>query len=209
MNTKVERLTVVGAGLTGPLLAILLANRGFEVDLYDRRNPHEPGASALPRASVNLTLCCRGLEALERVGLSARVHEMAVPVHGRSFHDVGGRVRFQPYGNDGEALYSISRRDLSRLLLDAVAESPGVHLHFGEKCRYVDVGRGTLCFENVKSGVETNVQTQRILAADGASSIVRDALAASASLQLFSAIQQLWLSRFSRARNRRRTLGAA
>jgi kynurenine 3-monooxygenase len=39
MNTVTFRrkVCVVGAGLTGSLLTIILAKRGFEVDMYEKR----------------------------------------------------------------------------------------------------------------------------------------------------------------------------
>jgi kynurenine 3-monooxygenase len=37
MPTPGERITLIGAGLAGSLLAIYLARRGFRVDVYERR----------------------------------------------------------------------------------------------------------------------------------------------------------------------------
>ena len=32
-----EKITLIGAGLTGPLMATYLAKCGYEVDIYERR----------------------------------------------------------------------------------------------------------------------------------------------------------------------------
>ena len=66
--TSPDQLTLVGAGLAGSLLAILLARRGLQVDLYERRpDPRQvPGPDG---RSINLALSTRGLHALQQVGL--------------------------------------------------------------------------------------------------------------------------------------------
>ena len=66
-----ERINIVGAGLAGALLAVLLARRGFAVDLYDRR-PDPRGAESERGRSINLALAARGIVALERAGVKIR-----------------------------------------------------------------------------------------------------------------------------------------
>ena len=44
MKSSGDRLTLIGAGLNGSLLAILLGQRGFAVDIYERRPDMRRGA---------------------------------------------------------------------------------------------------------------------------------------------------------------------
>ena len=37
MKSAPDKITLIGAGLNGPLLAILLMQRGFAVEIYERR----------------------------------------------------------------------------------------------------------------------------------------------------------------------------
>jgi kynurenine 3-monooxygenase len=37
MNRRAEKITLIGAGLNGPLLALGLVKRGFDVEIYERR----------------------------------------------------------------------------------------------------------------------------------------------------------------------------
>ena len=37
MNRETETISLAGAGLTGPLLALGLVERGFHVEIYERR----------------------------------------------------------------------------------------------------------------------------------------------------------------------------
>src|SRR4051812_39854340 len=106
------RLLVVGGGLVGSLLAIYLSRRGHRVDVFDRQ-PHPRSYSEGQRPSLNITLCERGLRALAAVGLDQQALERAVPARGRRIHAIDGAITFQPYGNHGEAIHSISRHELS------------------------------------------------------------------------------------------------
>ena len=56
-------MTIMGAGLSGALLAARLADLGYRVDLYERRpDPRKAGADS--GRSINLALSTRGLAAL-------------------------------------------------------------------------------------------------------------------------------------------------
>ena len=52
---KKQHVILVGAGLAGSLLAIYLAKRGFQVDIYERR-PDMRQASISAGRSINLAL---------------------------------------------------------------------------------------------------------------------------------------------------------
>ena len=51
----IKKITLIGAGLTGPLLATYLANRGYEVDIYERR-PDMRKESISAGRSINLAM---------------------------------------------------------------------------------------------------------------------------------------------------------
>ena len=57
------RVAIVGAGLTGSLLACYLARRGLDVTLYERRADPRSGQAERGR-SINLAISERGLDAL-------------------------------------------------------------------------------------------------------------------------------------------------
>src|SRR5947208_3334019 len=97
---------IVGAGLVGTLLSIFLAKSGHGVEVFDRM-PDIRRTSLNSGRSINLTLCERGLRVLDSVGVGDAVRAVSVPVYGRLIHDAAGGLAFQPYGNNGEAIYSI------------------------------------------------------------------------------------------------------
>lgn len=167
-----EKIVIVGSGLVGPLLAACLAARGARVELYDRRDdPRRAGADS--GRSINLTLCERGLRALDRVGVGRRVRRLAIPAYGRVIHGVDGASVFQPYGCRGEAIHSISRNTLHETLLDLAEERPGITLRFGQKCRSIDPEQPRAVFADQETDEETEVAASRIFGADGVYSVVR------------------------------------
>lgn len=171
-----DRITLVGAGLTGPLLAVFLARRGLQVTLYEAR-PDMRRVSISAGRSINLALSTRGLHALEQVGLREAVMAQALPMRGRMIHGHTGETHLQPYGQrPDEVIYAISRGELNKVLLTA-AEAQGVHLHFNTACTGYDPETRTLHLHDGLNGHTFTVSAPRVLAADGAGSAVRTALA--------------------------------
>jgi kynurenine 3-monooxygenase len=172
------RVSVIGAGLTGCLLACRLADAGHEVVLYDRRpDPRRIGVDE--GRSINLAMSTRGLDALARIGLEARVRAGGVPMHGRRMHAVDGTLTFQPYGVRPEHhLLSVSRDELNALLLGAVDERPRIRTVFGRKLEDLDLDTGRLHFADAPEGdlaPEDDLAAEGgpVVGADGAWSAVR------------------------------------
>ncbi|MGI5132058.1 FAD-dependent oxidoreductase [Pseudonocardia sp. CA-107938] len=169
-----RRVAVVGAGLAGCLLATMLAERGLEVALYERRADPRVGGPERGR-SINLALSARGIDALARVGLADAALAEALPMRGRTLHPRAGALGFHSYSADGtRAINSISRATLNAALLDCAEKTSGVSLHFGHTCTGVDPATGTLSFDT--AGGQVTVPADLVIGADGAYSAVRRAL---------------------------------
>ncbi|HAB36179.1 MAG TPA: kynurenine 3-monooxygenase [Cryomorphaceae bacterium] len=165
-----KNVTVVGAGLVGSLWSLYLAKRGYSVDVYERRPDPRKSGRAEGR-SINLALSDRGWAALEQVGMAEAVRKEAIPMYRRVMHDVAGNLSFQPYGKENQAIYSVSRGGLNRLLVEAAESHPEVRVHFGHACVDADVEAGTATFS---ADGETITSTgTAVFATDGAFSKVR------------------------------------
>jgi kynurenine 3-monooxygenase len=168
-------VTICGAGLAGSLLATLLAQRGFDVRLYERLGDLRREEIPAGR-SINLALAARGIRALELAGVMSEVTPLLIDMPGRMLHDASGARTFLPYGQDAtEVIYSVSRPGLNRVLLDA-AERAGVKLFFHHPVRAVDFDRHELMIEDERASTQLDLPLHRVIAADGAGSILRHAL---------------------------------
>jgi kynurenine 3-monooxygenase len=164
-------VAVVGAGLAGCLLATLLARRGIDVTVYERRE--DPRVTAPERGrSINLAISARGLAALAQVGLRELALSRALPMHGRMVHGLDGQQSFRPYSADGtQAINSISRAELNLALLEVSERASGVRVRFGHRLSGLDMATGEMSFETADGRHAARAGT--VLAADGAWSSAR------------------------------------
>ena len=177
MSLSGEAVSIVGAGPTGALLAVLLKRRGMAVTLYESRaDPRGDGAEA--GRSINLALADRGTHALARAGLLDAVRRLVVPMRGRLVHQADGSTGLQPYGRlPNEVIYSISRRELNNVLLDAAIDA-GVDVRFQHRLESADLATGTARVRDLGRGVSLEIPMKPLLGADGAGSLLRRRLAA-------------------------------
>lgn len=169
MNEK--PIAVVGAGLVGSLLAIYLSQRGYKVELFERRDDMRAG-NTMGGKSINLALSDRGWKALKGVGIADEIMKIAIPMKGRMTHDVEGKTNFLPYGKDGQAIYSVSRAGLNCLLM-SLAEQKGSKIHFNKHCKNISLKDASLIVEDAITKQDNHFYASRIFGTDGAFSAAR------------------------------------
>ena len=143
---KKEKITLIGAGLAGPLMATHLAKRGYSVDIYERR-PDMRKATQSAGRSINLALSVRGIHALKKVGIFDQIKPTIIPMKGRMIHDLNGETHLQPYGQKkDETVYSVSRAQLNMDLLTLAEETGRVKIYFDHKLESADLDKNELTF---------------------------------------------------------------
>lgn len=172
MKSVKDKITLIGAGLNGPLLAILLRQSGFEVEIFERR-PDMRRERIEAGRSINLALSTRGIHALKQAGLWERMRRIIVPMKGRMMHSVTGETTFQPYGkNETEVINSISRAELNIALMNA-AEEQGVVIRFNQRCIGYSLKSGTIQLRNTETRQETEAPFGVLIGCDGSASAIR------------------------------------
>ncbi len=172
MTAKAETISLIGAGLNGPLLALGLVKRGFNVEIYERR-PDMRSVRISAGRSINLALSTRGIHALTEAGLWNEMRKIIIPMKGRMMHSVTSEITFQPYGkNEAEVIHSISRAELNIALMNA-AEDQGVRIHFQQRCTGIDLKTGALQLRDERIGEERTIESRVVIGCDGSASAIR------------------------------------
>lgn len=161
-----KKISIVGAGLVGSLLAIYLRKRGYEVTLYERR-PDMRKVKIPAGRSINLALSDRGWKGLQGVGVDNAIREIGIAMTHRTMHSVDGKITTQPYGKDGQGIYAVSRGILNCTLLD-IAEQSGAKVFFNERCTNINLANNEMSFENSETHSHTKATSDLIFGADGA-----------------------------------------
>lgn len=176
-----RHITLIGAGLAGAVLATLLAQRGWEVDVFEKRgDPRIKGYEG--GRSINLALAERGRHALRLAGADDAVMAQAVMMRGRMVHFLDGRTDLQRYGrDDSEVIWSVHRGELNVILLE-IAERAGAKLHFNRGLSSVDFDARSATFTDPRDGGTHQAHFVSLVGADGAGSALRGAMSAETEL---------------------------
>ncbi|MFB8103675.1 FAD-dependent oxidoreductase [Streptomyces sp. NPDC056007] len=162
-STQRRRAAVVGAGITGPLLAFCLVRLGFEVDLYEAyiRRVQDIGSF--------LNLAPNGRAVLERLGLADRVLEQGTVAGSITFANHKGRE----LARNPERTTNIMRGELSGALREAATDA-GAKLHCDKRLVALD-GNGD---DHWRIGFEdgTEAEADIVLGCDGVHSATRGLL---------------------------------
>ncbi|WP_422359274.1 FAD-dependent oxidoreductase [Reichenbachiella sp.] len=169
-----KRVTIVGAGLVGSLLAALLGKRGYIVEVFERR-PDIRNANISAGKSINMACSARGWKALDLVGAGDKVREAAIAMNGRMMHGIDESLTFQPYGKEGEAIYSISRGGLNQILISHADQYENVNFNFEHKCIDIELDTPIAIFEQADGEIVT-IDSDLIFGTDGAFSAVRSVM---------------------------------
>ncbi len=168
-----NKITLVGAGLAGSLLAVYLAKKGFEINVYEKRSDMRKGPIERGR-SINLALSTRGIYALKEIDLYDEIKKIAIPMYGRMMHPVEGELMFQRYGKDDtEYINSVSRSTLNMKLIDMAEQYENIKIHFNERCMGMNFETGECFFTNDSTKVNHSVTADTVIGTDGSASALR------------------------------------
>lgn len=167
-----KKIGIVGAGLVGSLQAILMAQKGYQVSVFERREDLRK-ATLIAGKSINLALSDRGWKALELAGIADDIRAISIPMYKRCMHALDGTLTYQPYGQEDQAIYSVSRGGLNQKLMNLADNYPNISYHFDRKCEDLKLDTNTLQFTNTATREKEEHAFDKIFATDGAFSAVR------------------------------------
>ncbi len=181
---KKDKIIIVGAGLCGTLLAIRMAQKGFQVVIYERRPDMRLGVEDAGR-SINLALSARGLMALESAGIKEAILEECIPMRGRKIHPLGGEAFLSRYsGREEDYINSVSRPGLNLALIEEADRFDNLQFHFECKVTHVDLEAASIQY--IQDGENKTDNGDIVIGTDGAGSVVRRAMMGQTTKLLFN-----------------------
>jgi len=187
-----DHVLIIGAGLCGSLLALRLAQRGYQVTVTEKR-PDLRKVTLDAGRSINLALSDRGLKGLRLAGVEEEALALSIPMEGRIIHDKEGHTFMSKYsGRANECINSISRPGLNALLLDKLENFDNVSLKFDLGCVAVDLENAVGHFMPYGTEENVSIKADIVIGTDGAGSAVRKSMFEHKKF-LFSFSQQ-WLT---------------
>ncbi len=180
-----EKIIIVGAGLCGTLLSLRMAQRGYQVVVYEKR-ADQRNEEFVGGRSINLALSNRGIRALEMVGIKEEVLGFCIPMYGREIHPTTGDVWMSPYsGREQDYINSVSREQLNMSLLEAADRFDNLHVVFEVKVTKVDLEDGSIEYLD-DAGNKHVDKGSVVIGTDGAGSVVRKSLMGRTTKLLFN-----------------------
>ncbi|MGK7889651.1 MAG: FAD-dependent oxidoreductase [Leptolyngbyaceae cyanobacterium] len=178
-----QKIVIVGAGPAGLLLAhYLLARGNYQVEIYERR-PDPRCAEPSSQRTFPISLQVRGLQAIQAIpGLAKVLEQQGIWSPGALMHGKKG----QPRAIDRTTpLLLLDRNQITTVLLEQLLEqhSPErLSVHFDCACHDVDQNSQTVTLHRA-NGEPFTVSFDRLVAADGARSQVRQVLVDDGQMQ--------------------------
>ena len=168
-----DNILIIGAGLCGSLLALRLGQRGYNVRVIEMR-PDLRKVDISAGRSINLAFSDRGIKAMRMVGIQDKVEPLCIPMNGRMIHDKDGNTFLSNYsGRSHEYINSISRGELTALLMDEAEALENVKIEFNKKSKKVDFVNNTATFKDYNTKEEISFKADVIFGTDGAGSSLR------------------------------------
>ena len=162
-------LTIIGSGLTGPLLSTILSKKcNLNINMFER-SADSRLLNDFSGRSINLALSKRGINALKYANVyNTKFESLLIKMYGRTIHSKDGDITFQAYGNKKEHhINSISRFAINQILIDHAEKTGRVKIQFNMKCDKIDLINNQMQFGNNAINIDST-----IIGADGYKSVV-------------------------------------
>lgn len=171
MDNKKKKITIIGSGLAGSYFAILLAKKGYTVDIYEKFTEKEIADRYTTNRSYNLTFYDYGVEALKEAGVWEKIKHSLVTLDG-SVAQIGQNPPVQ-IPKDCNFFFTVQRAALLRILIQEGEGYPNLTFHFGKALIELDREQKHFTIQDVITKKNNQIPYDVLIGADGIHSPVR------------------------------------
>lgn len=173
MKTSKPTITIIGAGLAGCFLAILLAKKGYKVEVYEKFSRDEI-CKNLSKRSFNLTFYGYGAKALKKAGIWNEVKPVLKKLEG-SVTQVKPHAKpiHAAFNHKAMTYYTVQRAKLLEMLIKTAEKMPLISFRFNTSLLSINRQERTMVVQNHRTQKLKTVATDVIIGADGVNSAVR------------------------------------
>ena len=174
MNTSPKKsIALIGSGLAGSFLAVLLAKRGYKVDIYERLAKKEIYDTASKR-SYNIVLFGYGIDMLQKAGMWNILKPHLLALKGSVTHINKNAQPITTLLDPKKTPYfTIARAKLAALLLEEAGKQKSVSIHYQTTLVTINRHEKTMVIHNTKTNTMKKASYDVLIGADGANSLVR------------------------------------
>lgn len=167
-NTNIH---LIGGGIAGLTAALALRKYGFPVTLFEQSGEFsEVGAGITIGPNASRVLLALGLG--EKLAPHTWTPRHAGVLHFKTGEKISYALRGENYVSEfGAPFWHIHRADLLRVLVDALADDPGVELRLGHKLTGISQTDEEVSCEFANGGA---VSCEVLIAGDGIKSVTRE-----------------------------------
>jgi 2-polyprenyl-6-methoxyphenol hydroxylase-like FAD-dependent oxidoreductase len=127
-----EKITIIGAGPVGCVLALLLAKQGKQSHLIEKR-------TELPSASMAIGITPPSLQILDELGLGGAFRSAGVLIPAARVFEEGKEVGRLQFRSSEDQILSLPQFGTLRMLRDAVRQNPSIQFEEGREIRARDM----------------------------------------------------------------------
>lgn len=174
INSK-KKITIIGSGLCGMMIALYLARRDYLIEIYEKESRLSSNFVSEKRATA-LDLSARALLSLSEIGLLTQVISKSVATRNRIISSADGTLMIPHGPDDKHVIYNITRSDLFDILFSCVKKENNIHINFSHELISINNENRILFFKKNNDNTIIVKNYEYVLGCDGINSVIRKTL---------------------------------